>query len=181
MYFYGLFVLSLILKFLFGSFIDGIIWSNQSNGLFVCILIGNRYCSGLEIDMTDTIQSETPETMERYSCKLCQQTEANEGFSSKDMLREHLTVIHGNEFSIFCYDCGKGFKSISGLNNHIKLNHNDGTTTQFKCEKCGKCFARKSSLTTHMITHSNVRPFVCNVCGKSYKHKQNLKSHICQF
>jgi hypothetical protein len=44
---------------------------------------------------------------------------------------------------------------------------------------CGKRFSRPDSLTTHIKTHSNVRPFICNVkgCGKAYYHSRSLKKH----
>lgn len=51
------------------------------------------------------------------------------------------------------------------------------------CEKkkkdCEKKFSRPDSLTTHIKTHSNVRPFVCSFqgCGKAYYHSRSLKKH----
>lgn len=49
------------------------------------------------------------------------------------------------------------------------------------CDKpgCGKRFSRPDSLTTHIKTHSNVRPFICLAkgCGKAYYHSRSLKKH----
>lgn len=44
---------------------------------------------------------------------------------------------------------------------------------------CGKRFSRPDSLTTHVKTHSNVRPFICPVkgCQKAYYHSRSLKKH----
>lgn len=44
---------------------------------------------------------------------------------------------------------------------------------------CEKKFSRPDSLTTHIKTHSNVRPFVClfTGCGKAYYHSRSLKKH----
>lgn len=44
---------------------------------------------------------------------------------------------------------------------------------------CGKKFIKKSKLTRHYVTHTNVRPYVCNYseCGKRYKDKDALKRH----
>lgn len=44
---------------------------------------------------------------------------------------------------------------------------------------CEKKFSRPDSLTTHIKTHSNVRPFVCGFkgCGKAYYHSRSLKKH----
>lgn len=44
---------------------------------------------------------------------------------------------------------------------------------------CQKKFSRPDSLTTHIKTHSNVRPYVCQVegCYKAYYHARSLKKH----
>jgi hypothetical protein len=44
---------------------------------------------------------------------------------------------------------------------------------------CQKKFSRPDSLTTHIKTHSTVRPFVCSYkgCGKAYYHSRSLKKH----
>lgn len=44
---------------------------------------------------------------------------------------------------------------------------------------CEKKFSRPDSLTTHIKTHSTVRPFVCSYkgCGKAYYHSRSLKKH----
>jgi uncharacterized Zn-finger protein len=44
---------------------------------------------------------------------------------------------------------------------------------------CKKKFSRLDSLTTHLKTHSNVRPYVCLSagCGKAYYHSRSLKKH----
>jgi hypothetical protein len=44
---------------------------------------------------------------------------------------------------------------------------------------CGKRFSRPDSLTTHIKTHSNVRPYVCSFkgCKKAYYHSRSLKKH----
>ena len=44
---------------------------------------------------------------------------------------------------------------------------------------CEKKFSRPDSLTTHIKTHSNVRPYVCKIkgCKKAYYHARSLKKH----
>lgn len=44
---------------------------------------------------------------------------------------------------------------------------------------CGKRFSRPDSLTTHIKTHSNIRPYVCSFkgCKKAYYHSRSLKKH----
>jgi len=109
----------------------------------------------------------------KIRCQICQTISENQS-----ALVEHMHLHHREEFSFFCYQCGKGFKSYSGLHDHQKTYHVSGKNVP-TCEICGKVFARNSRLIIHKRSHSNERPFVCLKCGKSYKHKQHLKDHIC--
>ncbi|XDV33055.1 hypothetical protein PO909_003632 [Leuciscus waleckii] len=42
------------------------------------------------------------------------------------------------------------------------------------CTQCGKSF---SHLKTHLIVHSDERPYVCFLCGKSFSRLYSLKQH----
>lgn len=47
------------------------------------------------------------------------------------------------------------------------------------CHICGKEFSRPSTLKTHIVVHSEERPFKCSYpgCKKSYNVKSNLRRH----
>lgn len=50
----------------------------------------------------------------------------------------------------------------------------------FKCNLCGRCYARASDLDKHIsAVHEKNRPWVCNVpdCGKSFRHRSSLNRH----
>ncbi|KAL4079495.1 hypothetical protein J3A83DRAFT_4043788, partial [Scleroderma citrinum] len=49
-----------------------------------------------------------------------------------------------------------------------------------ECTECGKKFPRPSGLTTHMNSHSGVKPFKCTVlnCDKSFTVRSNAKRHL---
>ena len=46
-----------------------------------------------------------------------------------------------------------------------------------KCSQCNFETGQKSRLTSHMKSHSNVRPFLCNVCERGFKTDRERKYH----
>lgn len=47
------------------------------------------------------------------------------------------------------------------------------------CHICGKEFSRPSTLKTHVVVHTEARPFICRYpgCDKSYNVRSNLRRH----
>lgn len=48
----------------------------------------------------------------------------------------------------------------------------------FICGECHKEFSNQSTLTKHMITHSDERKFVCVQCSKAFKRHDHLNGHM---
>lgn len=48
----------------------------------------------------------------------------------------------------------------------------------FICDECRKEFSNQSTLTKHMITHSDERKFVCPQCSKAFKRHDHLNGHM---
>lgn len=46
------------------------------------------------------------------------------------------------------------------------------------CDDCGKSFAMKHHLTSHMKIHAGIRPHMCKECGKTFTHKHCLNTHV---
>lgn len=108
-----------------------------------------------------------------FQCKICSQC-----CTSQPDLESHLYDEHKDDFVGFCVECGKGFRSFSGLNYHKKMHESDSVTLP-TCGVCGKQFPSRSRLVYHERSHSEDKPFICVTCGRSYKHNKNLKEHNC--
>ena len=80
--------------------------------------------------------------------------------------------LHSGE-TCECLVCGKHYTSTRGLKEHVTLKHEQNS--KFKCQLCGKAFAKEVNLQVHSSTH--LKPFQCLVCYKGYLAKDNLSKH----
>ncbi|XP_030634796.1 zinc finger protein Gfi-1b-like [Chanos chanos] len=110
----------------------------------------------------------------------------------------HCSQISPNRHSSVkhCPLCGKIFSSVTGLESHVyrahgsrhrppltyRKNGEHGAQPRvkervFECKVCGKLFKRSSTLSTHLLIHSDTRPYPCQYCGKRFHQKSDMKKH----
>lgn len=116
-------------------------------------------------------EAETQPEKKRVSCGHCDKT-----FKTEMILRTHIKNTHIEKNPTKCLDCDEMFTSDVRLRHHMMIVHNrlEGTLT---CPHCPKRFVNQLRLKTHMISHSEDRPYTCEICGFNLKTKIQLIKH----
>jgi len=102
-----------------------------------------------------------------YSCSFCDMK-----FRLNETLKWH-ELGHKGELPQ-CDLCGGRFVS---LNKHM-INVHSGANYKYACSVCKKGFRMQAKLKTHMLTHSEERPYTCQDCGGCYRGLHDLKRHM---
>ncbi|KAL0274937.1 UNVERIFIED_CONTAM: hypothetical protein PYX00_002953 [Menopon gallinae] len=107
----------------------------------------------------------------KYVCELCAKT-----FTTQSGLKTHRNAAHSTTGPIQCPECNKWLKNEDTFQKHQQLHQNN----TFPCSQCSKICNSSASLRSHMVKHSEERPYSCVTCRKSFKTKTHLKNHSLQ-
>lgn len=76
-----------------------------------------------------------------------------------------------------CKLCKKVYKNPNSLRDHMKIHTND-RKRNYACDRCGKMFYSKGTLTSHIMAHDQIRPHICRICNKSFLFPNMLRRHV---
>uniref|UniRef100_A0A670ZY94 Zinc finger protein 526 n=1 Tax=Pseudonaja textilis TaxID=8673 RepID=A0A670ZY94_PSETE len=103
---------------------------------------------------------------------LCPQ--CGKAFSTHIRMVRHKRVVHVLERKHKCPTCGKKFKKLVHVRNHLRTHTGE---RPFQCSECGKTFVSQANLARHHVTHTGERPYQCQVCDKRFTQSSNLRQH----
>lgn len=75
--------------------------------------------------------------------------------------------------SFSCKVCHKSFQRQEYVYAHMKQHEEKS----FSCPMCDKKFTYKCNLKSHLVTHSDSKPYQCDVCNKEFKRQEQLTCH----
>ncbi|MEE6527426.1 hypothetical protein FKM82_028805, partial [Ascaphus truei] len=104
-----------------------------------------------------------------FRCPQC-----SKEFSSHLRMARHRRVVHALERKHKCTVCGKRFKKLVHVRNHMRVHTGE---RPFQCTDCGKTFGSLANLTRHHLTHTGEKPYRCDICGRGFTQSSNLQQH----
>ena len=93
-------------------------------------------------------------------------------------LKKHKKHIHDKVYDFVCHICAQPKQNKRLLDRHMIIAHGQGER-KFKCDKCDKSFAQKSTLNHHFESHHAKKTlYQCEQCPKTFWMKSYLKTHV---
>ncbi|KAJ8707948.1 hypothetical protein PYW08_010314 [Mythimna loreyi] len=105
----------------------------------------------------------------------CPQLNCHHTFATKNRLLSHIRRVHcADRNRYICEQCGRGFPERYLLARHADSHSAD--TVQ--CPVCGVQLRLRTSLATHLRSHSNERRHKCEICQKSFARASSKTTHV---
>lgn len=113
-------------------------------------------------------------------------------FNNRACLVSHIKLVHKSKeqkaASLWhCPICNKGLTLLTHLHSHMKIMHfsstkevQDTKPVFNSCDRCNKCFKRRSDLDRHVLyvhTDKSARKFACGTCGRNCVTRSDLIKH----
>lgn len=134
------------------------------NELFICETCGKSFKlkKMMEIHVRSNHTNERPFKCEEPGCTAAYFCNTN--------LATHKKRAHSHQ-TVTCDACGKFFRSMINLNEHVRKNHKEG---QHICpaEGCDRRFITPYYLNLHAKTHYGIRDRECEWCGQRFFNKK---------
>ncbi|XP_046329984.2 zinc finger and BTB domain-containing protein 41-like [Haliotis rufescens] len=133
-------------------------------------------CSACNMTFASRSQFQIHEDRE-HSQTMSRCTICGKVFKNLQFLRNHIRMIHLNDETHLCHLCSSVFKQAITLKQHIEEVHEQKRNVT--CKECGKTFYRQAQLNRHSRIHdTDGKKIVCQVCGRQFNFECNFQRHV---
>ncbi|XP_030557329.1 zinc finger protein 91-like [Drosophila novamexicana] len=131
----------------------------------------NQRQSSLLLDNTNLSNSELSVRSELLEIENWELAEQDKDIGCSKEVKDSLKNIEEEQTELSLHS----YKECTIAANEPKI---DANKTKFMCPQCPKAYKNKSTLKSHIRTHTCERPFQCPHCPKAFKQSMHLRNHI---
>lgn len=99
-------------------------------------------------------------------------------FRSHSGLQSHIQINHLHKKKYSCTECDYGTYSKLVLHSHVQVKHNSENSGQHICPVCGLLVTQRYLLLKHITVHTHDRPHKCDQCTKTFSTNDRLTAHV---